>query len=91
MLAAELACIVVCCVSSAPAQSVPLHYPRQKTIAVRSETVLAGIDLYSTSAERVIDILGKPTRINRAAGNEFEWVTDDCRLSIVFWTVGQID
>lgn len=69
----------LCCSQQAPLFPLP-----QRLLRVWSETVLSGIDLYSTEPDRVTEMFGKATRLSKARGAEqFEWQSHGCTLTIV--------
>ena len=71
-------------VASCFCQGPPASSPLFKKPLARSETVLAGVDLYNTKTERAVEILGKPTRVTEVKGTEqFEWGTVTCQLTLV--------
>jgi hypothetical protein len=71
-------------VTSCFCQSHPAFSSLRKKPVVRSETVLAGVDLYNTKTERALEIFGKPIRVTEVKGAEqFEWRTGTCQLTFV--------
>ncbi len=56
----------------------------KNSVVVNSEAVLSGIDLYTTSVERIIERFGQATRVKQTKDfTRLEWEADGCQLTVV--------
>lgn len=76
-------CVLQVSVAIAAFSQHQLDFSGKRSITVRTETVLSGINLYDTQPQHAIERLGKPTRVTEDAGtgtSELEWEQDACSL-----------